>query len=461
MSLHALIWSFSGALVGSILTAIVMPITINWIVDRFIINLGSKSIRRNALNSYLFHLTHLPVLKLINVARRAQTGQPLLEPSGSGAHRSSLSSVNLNPAPLAVQPVRNWDSVDIHTIIGPQCRRPMHLISPLLLDLPSGDLELSPQILMAYERAAEECQLPLLTSGQNYLPDRSDQLPSVIPSITSSIILNDRLSSAAMTVIQVGVAGNPGSEWYTSANPALNYFPVYQPHFWNWKQQEEFTRLVMELKEFTEGAPVAVRMVPGASLERDLQWCITCGIDAVILESSESESLLSPEVVAAHFGIPLLAALARSTLYLQKTQDSSLSILASGSMWGASDYLKALALGCSAVLIGQPALWAVLHKQLKKVVPWQPLGDFYLVGGAKAGKLKPEEAAVSLANYIQATQAELSMGIAATGKYRVSELGFSDLVTTDSLVAHHTGIALALASASKQSSPAPNHDELE
>jgi hypothetical protein len=58
--------------------------------------------------------------------------------------------------------------------------------------------------------------------------------------------------------------------------------PVYRPHFWNWKQQDEFTRLVMELKEFTDGAPVAVRMVPGASLERDLQWCITCGIDAVI-----------------------------------------------------------------------------------------------------------------------------------------------------------------------------------
>jgi hypothetical protein len=84
MSLHALIWSFSGALVGSVLTAIVMPITINWIVDRFIINISSKSISRNALNSYLFHLTHLPLLKWINVARRAQTGQPLLEPSGSG-----------------------------------------------------------------------------------------------------------------------------------------------------------------------------------------------------------------------------------------------------------------------------------------------------------------------------------------------------------------------------------------
>jgi hypothetical protein len=57
---------------------------------------------------------------------------------------------------------------------------------------------------------------------------------------------------------------------------------------------------------------------------------------------------------------------------------------------------------------------AALHKQLKKVVPWQSLGDFYLAGGAQAGKLKPEEAAVSLANYIQATQAELSMGIAAS-----------------------------------------------
>lgn len=446
MSLHALIWSFSGALVGSILTAIVMPITVNWIVDRFIVNLSSKSINKNALNSYLFHLTHLPLLKVINVVRRAQTGQPLLEPSGSGARRNSLSSINLNPAPLAVQAVRNWDSVDIHTIIGPQCRRPLHLVSPLLLDLPAGDLELSPQIVTAYTQAALRNQLPLLTSGQNYLPDRSEQLPSIIPSITSKTILDDRLSSAAMIVIQVGVGGNPGSEWYGSGNPSVNDYSVYDPHFWNWKQQDEFTRLVVELKEFTDGAPVAVRMVPGSSLERDLQWCITCGVDAVILESSESESLLSPEVVASHFGIPLLAALARATLYLRKIPCNSLNILASGSMWGASDYLRAMALGCSAVLIGQPALWAALHKQIKKVIPWQSLGDFYLRGGAKAYQLKPGEAAASLANYIQATQAELGMGIAATGKYRFSELEFSDLLTSDSAVAYYTGITLALAS---------------
>jgi hypothetical protein len=82
-------------------------------------------------------------------------------------HRSSLSSVNLNPSPLAVQPVRNWDSVDIHTIVGPQCKRPSALINPLLLDLPSGDLELSPQIVT-------------LTSGCGRMPTAfADQRPKL------------------------------------------------------------------------------------------------------------------------------------------------------------------------------------------------------------------------------------------------------------------------------------------
>lgn len=444
--MSSLIWSFSGALVGSIITAIILPITINFIIDRILVTLTNKAINRDAVNSFLFHMAHTPPGKLIKAIRRGQTGEPLLEPGGSAFSKNSLTLVHFNPAQLSVAPVRNWDSVITQTVLGKDSLRPLHLSGPLLLDLPNCGVVLSQAAREAFLRAASLSQVPLLSGGQYFSADQQRSIPRFVPSLPhhNQTDLKNYLSFAAMVVLQVGVSGNPGSEYYPQDNqspPPLQY----QPLFLAWKDPAEFTRLVSEIKELTDGRPVAVQIVAGNQLESDLSFCSKCGVDVVILESRESDALLSASILSQNFGIPLLAALIRTKLFLERSKDTHLDIVASGSMWSSSDYLKALALGCSAVLVGQPALWALLHTQLKKVIPWKPLDDLYLQGGSKSGQLNIEKASTHLHRFLQATQSEIQIGTAAVGQYRIVDLGYPDLITDYKLIHELSGICLSYA----------------
>lgn len=440
MGVDSLVWSFSGALIGSILTAIILPITINLFFDRLLMTLSTKGLQKSAVNSYLFHLAHLPVLNLIKIARRSQTGHPLLQPTGSSG-QSAFRHIYFSPVQLTVAPLRNWDSIVTETILGKHSSRPLTLPTPLLLDVPACGLLLSSQVRQVYVQAAIDCHLPLVTGGQLLSPDQQKTIPYYIPTIPCRQPCETMMSAAAMVVMQVGLGSNPSSEWHCAwhGQESQNIAESYQPLFLSWKHPHELARLVGEIKRMTGGIPVAVRMVAGNYLESDLQWCMESGVDVVILETRESDSLLAPEVVS-QFGLPLVAALVRAHSYVEKHQPKSLDIVASGGMWSGSDYLKALALGCSATLVGQPALWALLHTQLQEVIPWQSVGDLYLDGGKKTARLKVDRATNSLGRFLRAIQDELSMGTAATGKEQIAHLNYSDL-TTDRFDLHNlTGI---------------------
>ncbi len=431
VTLHydSLIWSFIGALVGSIVTGIVLPITINFTVDRLIKVLSSKASSNDALISYIYHNWAIPWKTWSEIQRRADTGQVLLQPAGT-PQQHSLSQVAFSPAPLTGLGKIAWQEVNAGTSLG--SHNPLYMESPLVLDAPSFGLQVSRRCRQVFINAANASRLVLLTGEQCFPPAELASMHQYIYTASSTWFEETEIiASASMIELKLGQATcPPGLMINGRRTPAgKKLHQTYHPRFLHIKNGKELAKLCSEIKGISRGAPVAVRLTAGNQLEADIEVCIEAGIEAIILEARESDSFLAPEITASHFGLPLSQALEQASVFLDKRGvQSTVSLLASGGMYSASDYLKAIALGCSAVLMGNAALIAMMNQQIKRVTPWLPLTDLLLEGGKKMQKLDIEQASQSLHNFLQATRTEMAIATAAMGKKNLLDLDAGNLI---------------------------------
>lgn len=442
---NSYLWSFGGALLGSILTAILAPVIINLTVDKLSKKLISGPSLRDSLLSYTYSYYNIPWLRLVEVLRRAETGQPLLKPSAHLKTGNILSHVYLSPAQLSCPPVRDHYSIDTRVIIGTASGKPLNLASPFIIAAPSIGLQISETARHVLIDAANSSGTALLTGEQVFSGNELatiDRLILTLDQSDSPMLTNANLKQARMVELKLGQGSVSPLNWEQAGFNPLSQ-QAYLPHFFNLPTgKKELSHLVRELKKLSGGCPVAVRLAGNTRIEKDLEILAQAEVDVIIIEGYESSSLLAPAVTAANFGLPLAYALARADRFLyQQKLDNQIDLIASGGIWDAGDSLKLLAMGARAVMLDNVALFAMLHRQITKAVPWQPVESLILADGKKAAKMNEKEASQALDNFMEALRQEVAIAVASLGKQRVSELSWEDLMTSDNGLLQTTAIA--------------------
>lgn len=439
------LWSFGGALLGSIITAILAPLAINLTIDKITKKLISGPSLKDSLLSYAYSYYNIPWLRLVEVLRRAETGQPLLKPSDHLKTDDVLSHVYLSPAQLSCTPIRDYYSIDTRVKIGAARGKPLNLASPFIIAAPSTGLQISNIVRQALIDAANSSGTALLT-GEQVFPDHElakiDSMILTLDRPESPTLTDANLKRARMVEIKLGQGSVSPLNWEQAGfNPVSQQ--AYLPRFFNLPSgRKELARLIVELKKLSGGIPVAVRLAGNTQIEKDLEILAESDVDVIIIEGYESSSLLAPAVTAANFGLPLAYALARAHRFLyQQNLNNQIDLIASGGIWDAGDSIKLLAIGARAVMLDNVALFALLHRQVTKAVPWQPVESLILADGKKAAKLKKKEASQALDNFMEALRQEVAIAVAALGKQRVSELNWEDLMTSDNGLLQTTAIA--------------------
>lgn len=432
---NSYLWSFVGALLGSILTAIFVPLIINLTVDKLAKKLIGGPALKDSLLSYTYSYYNIPLLRLVEVVRRAETGRPLLKPSEHLKNGNVLSQVYLNPAQLSSPPVRDQYSIDTGVSIGKASGSPLKLASPFIIAAPSTGLQISDTARQALIDAANISGSALLTGEQMFYQDELPKIKNLILTLDrphSPMLTNDSLNTARMLEIKLGQGSVSPLNW-EQAGFSPSSQQAYNPHFFHFPGgKKELSSLVRELKKLAQDIPVAVRLAGNTRIEKDLDILAQAKVDAVIIEGYESSSLLAPAITATNFGLPLSYALVRASRFLkEQCLDRQIDLIASGGIWDAGDSLKLLALGARAVMLDNVALFAMLHRQITKAIPWQPVESLVLADGNKAAKLKAPEASQALANFMEALRQEIAIAVAALGKRQVCELNCEDLITSD------------------------------
>jgi hypothetical protein len=447
MDSSTLLWSFSGALIGSILTAIILPVTINATADRVFNVLNNGSMSKDPIPSYLYYHRFIPWQIQTEIGRRATTGRPLLQAFGANHGYRSLDKLFFNPVQFADAYRADWADVDLTVTLAPLSPHPLHLPSPLIISPPDLGMPLSKQIQQSYLQAVAGGGRAFLTGEQDFDRGQLEELPLYIISFPTTMLESDPgfLSRASMVELRMGQGPIPTWSYDREFEQKgkKGGLPGFAPHLLKIKPVE-LKRLIGEIKKLAGGIPVAIRLAAGNRLEFDLDICLQAGAEVVILESRETESMLAPAALAGQFGLSLLAAIHRSVSFLEKAGvKDGVSLVASGAMFSAADYCKVLALGCTAVQVDGAALVALLQAQMYKVLPWTPVNDLLIEGGKKARKLNVQKAAQGLGNYLQATETEMALVTVAAGRERIADLTRDNLCTNDTTIHLETGIALS------------------
>ncbi|MBX6353320.1 MAG: FMN-binding glutamate synthase family protein, partial [Thermoflavifilum sp.] len=218
------------------------------------------------------------------------------------------------------------------------------------------------------------------------------------------------------------------------------YIPAGQPEV---RRIGDLRRLIHRLRLVSGGVPIAVKLAAGNDLEQDLRIAVQAGADVIVIDGAQGGTHSAPAILVDDFGLPTLTALTRTVQFLEEIGcRDKISLVISGGLRTPGDMLKALALGADAVYIGTAALFAVVHTQIIKAIPFEPPTQLAWSNAQLWDAFNEEDGARSLARFLQSCCEEMKMGVRALGKISVHDVNRHDLVAYNPDVARITGVPL-------------------
>ena len=228
----------------------------------------------------------------------------------------------------------------------------------------------------------------------------------------------------------------------------------------DWTGPDDLAIKIQELREITGWEkPIYVKI--GASRPTyDAALAVKAGADVIVLDGMQGGTAATQDVFIENVGIPTLPALRQAVEALQALDvHREVQLIVSGGIRSGADVAKALALGADAVSIGSAAMVALGCNKAVYVEDYQAIGTepgychHCHTGRCPVGvttqdpeleaRLRPEQGARWLRNYLTAMVLELQTIARANGKSHVLNLEPEDLAALTVEAAAMAGIPLA------------------
>lgn len=380
----------------------------------------------------------------------AVTGEPIVSAMGTRLEMPSWDDIVILGCQLNPQPLEGDVDVNAQTVIGKKARKPMVLESPVYVTHMSfGALSRETKIALAKGSAAVGTAQ---ASGEGgILPEEKENayryIFEYVPNRYS--VTDENLQSSDAIEIKIGQATKPGlggqlqGEKVTDEISKIRAKPkgedIHSPAMIpGIDSADDLKALVDELRERSGGRPVGLKLAAGR-IEDDLECAIYSGADFVTLDGRGGSTGASPRIVSDSASVPTVFALSRARRYLDE-KGSDLDLVITGGLRLSSDFAKALAMGADAVAVGTGVLIAAACQQYRICHTGQcPVGVATQDPQLKE-RLKIDEAAKRVENYLRVSTEELKTFARITGHDDVHELNITDIATINSEISNHTDI---------------------
>lgn len=393
------------------------------------------------------------VTHILEISQRAQFGKIIKRPLGSARKFPHYDTLLFIPAQMARLPMEITVDIPMKVTLGPKAGQPLTLEIPLIISGMAYGEALSERARIALARAAKQVGTALNSGEGPFLLEESQETEKYIWQVSRSPFGRnpEAIARADMIEVQMGQGSRVGPqiiEPKTVKGKALKLMgvPEDQPIVmsavipgintpWDWPSY------VADLRKEAGGKPIGLKIMAGGRLEADLAVAIEAGFDVIAIGGAQGASAGSSPLLSDDFGLPSIAALVRAHRYLvEQGVREGISLIASGGYATPGECLKALALGADAVYLGTAPLFALVHGQIGKVLPWEPLTQLVWYDSKYKDRLDIDKAVQSVTNLLQSFVQEMQEGIRALGKKSLSELGPNDLVALDDWTAELTGV---------------------
>lgn len=237
----------------------------------------------------------------------------------------------------------------------------------------------------------------------------------------------------------------------------------------DWTGPDDLAIKIKELREITDWQKPIYVKVGATRTFHDVKLAVHAGADVVVVDGMQGGTAATQVAFIEHVGIPTLAAVRQAVDALEDmNMTGEVQLIVSGGIRTGADVAKALAMGATAVAIGQGVLVSLgcnSDTYVQKGEHLSALADYHRIGTApgychhcQTGKcpvgvttqdpvleqrLEPMVGAKRVRNYLKTLNMELTMIARACGKQDVHHLEREDLAALTIEAAAMAGIPLA------------------
>ena len=192
----------------------------------------------------------------------------------------------------------------------------------------------------------------------------------------------------------------------------------------------------------TGGIPIGFK-ISAQHVEKDVAFAVTAGADYVILDGRGGGTGSAPTIFRNHISVPTIPALIRARKHLDKIGATGVTLIVTGGLRTAPDFVKAMALGADAVAVSNSAMQAIGCIAMRACNTNNcPVGIATQKDHLRA-RLEIAKSATRLKNYFEASTDLMKVLARACGYNHLNQFNFDDLSTYDIQTFNLTGISWA------------------
>ncbi len=391
---------------------------------------------------------------IIAINLRATQGTVINRPLGSSKKFDGYDNLMFVTAQMGKISKPGDYNIHLEVKLGPRVDKPLVTKIPLLISGMAYGVALSEPAKIALAKGAKSIGTATNSGEGPSLAEERKKAGKYILQISPfpwGLRTDQEVRSADMLEVRVSQGAQCGAFYLTpeeikgkarklmglSSNQGITSLPA-PPGVENVK---DWATLVDNLRKRAEGIPIGVKMMATHKLEEDLAIAIDSGFDVIAIDGAQGGALISNSTMQDDLGIPSLHALVRAVRYLQQRGvRDRISLIVAGGYYTPGSCLKALALGADAIYLGTVPLYALVNKQHKKVLAFEPPTTLVSYSSKLSKKLDINLGAERVANVLRSMVVEMEQVMRALGKSSIKDLNPDDLVALDSISAEIAGV---------------------
>lgn len=377
-------------------------------------------------------------------------------PSASmGVDRNTLplwDDVQILPSQLRKKPLPDDAEIETATVIGPRAVKPLELDFPVFVsDMSFGALSREAKIALA--KGAEKAGTGICSGEGGMLPEEQQNNSRYFFEMASAkfgfswenVMKAQAFHFKAGQGAKTGTGGHlPGNKVMGEIANARGLTPgkdaISPSTFTDLVTPHDFADFSNEVRERTGGIPVGFKMA-ASHIEKDIDFALEAGADYIILDGRGGGTGAAPSILRDNINTPTIPALARARRHLNRMNVSDVTLVITGGLRVADDFVKALMLGADAVAVSNAALQAIGCIGMRACHTNNcPVGITTQKPHLRA-RLDVEQSAEQLYNFFTASRQLMEVVARACGVNRFCDFSRHDLTTFSKEMHHLTGIS--------------------
>lgn len=278
--------------------------------------------------------------------------------------------IQILAAQLARKPLMDDIQVGKDLVIGQRAQKPLTLKIPLFVsDMSFGSL--SEEAKIALSKGAELAGTGICSGEGGSLNEERDANSRYFYELASAKFgWNwDLLREVQAFHFKCGQGAKTGTGGHLPGNKVtekiaktrgleVGHEAVSPPTFDSPQTVAEFRKFSDEVRERSGGIPIGFKLSAN-HIEDDIDFALEAGADYIILDGRGGGTGAAPLIFRDHISVPTIPALARARAHLDQKAGREVTLIITGGLRVAEDFIKAMALGADGVALSNSALQAI------------------------------------------------------------------------------------------------------